>query len=272
MVTQIIIKNKSEIEGMRKACQLAARTLGEAAKLLRPGLSTQQIDDFVHQYTLAAGARPAPLNYHGFPKSVCTSVNEVICHGIPGPRVLQNGDIINIDVTSVLHGWHGDVSATFLVGEVSDAARALVKTTRESLMLGIRQVKPSARIGDIAAAIQEFVEARGYSVVRDFVGHGLGRQFHEPPQVPHYGRRGSGARLKTGMTFTIEPMVNEGVWQLEILKDGWTAVTADGKLSAQFEHTILVTPTGCEVLTAFEEPLVNSVSIDDEGLRIVDAT
>jgi len=263
-MSEIIIKTRSDLDGMRRAGQLAARTLVEAAKLLRPGLRTEEIDVFVHNYTLAHQARPATLNYHGFPKSLCTSVNEVICHGIPGPRVLAEGDIVNLDITSVLDGWHGDLSATFFVGTPSDEARRLVAAARQSLLLGMREVRAGARLGDVGASIQSYVEAQGYSVVREFVGHGLGRRFHESPQVAHTGRRGSGLRLRSGMTFTIEPMVNQGVWQLRVLDDGWTAVTADGKLSAQFEHTIAVTETGCEILTALPEPLPFTVPIESE--------
>ncbi len=245
----IIIKNNEQLESMRAACRLAAQTLREAGKILKPGIRTDDINDFVHRYTIKRGAVPAPLNYRGFPKSVCTSVNEVVCHGIPGARKLQAGDIINVDVTSILDGWHGDVSATFYVGEPSDEARHLVQVTRKCLELGIAEVRPGARLGDVGAAIQEYAEAKGCSVVRDFVGHGIGREFHEPPQVSHFGKRGRGQRLKAGMIFTIEPMINLGDWRLHTLDDGWTAVTDDGKLSAQFEHTIAVTDVGAEVLT-----------------------
>ncbi len=245
----IIIKNKEQLESMRLACRLAAQTLEEASKILKPGIRTDDINDFVHRYTIKHRAIPAPLNYRGFPKSVCTSVNEVVCHGIPGARKVQAGDIINVDVTSILDGWHGDVSATFYVGEPSNEARHLVEVTRKCLELGIAEVKPGARLGDVGAAIQEYAEANNCSVVRDFVGHGIGRQFHEPPQVSHFGKRGRGQRLKAGMIFTIEPMINLGTWRLHTLDDGWTAVTDDGKLSAQFEHTIAVTDDGVEVLT-----------------------
>ncbi len=254
----VVIKSPAELEGMRRACRLAAETLEEAAKLVAPGIATEDINAFVHEYTVRRGARPAPLNYRGFPKSVCTSINEVICHGIPSSRKLKPGDIINIDITSVLEDWHGDVSATFYVGRPSDAARALVETTRECLALGVAEVRPGARLGDIGAAIQRHAEGRGFSVVRDYVGHGIGKGFHEGPQVPHFGKRGRGLRLAEGMTFTIEPMINQGVWQMKILSDGWTSITLDGKLSAQFEHTIAVTGDGVEILTAFQAPLVNS--------------
>lgn len=254
----IIIKTREQLEAMRRACRVAASTLEETAKILRPGMTTDEINDFVHEDTVRRGAWPAPLDYRGFPKSVCTSVNEVVCHGIPGARRLAPGDIINIDVTSVLDGWHGDVSATFYVGEPSPAARRLVETTRRCLDLGIAAVRPGARVGDIGAAIQQHAEKNGYSVVRDFVGHGIGEMFHEPFQIPHFGKAGRGQRLKEGMTFTIEPMINMGVWQLRTLDDGWTAVTLDGALSAQFEHTVAVTADGAEILTWFSAPLTNS--------------
>ena len=257
----VIIKTPAEIDALRKACKLARETLEEAAVHVKPGIDTDEINAFVHQYTVKRGAVPAPLNYRGFPKSVCTSVNEVICHGIPGKRRLCDGDIVNVDVTSILDGWHGDVSATFYVGGVSAEARHLVETTRRCLDLAITEVKPGARIGDVGAAIQEHAEKHGCSVVRDFVGHGIGKQFHEPPQVPHFGKRNRGLRLKPGMVFTIEPMINQGTWKMMTLKDGWTAVTADGKLSAQFEHTVAVTQDGAEVLTAFSGPLANSEAV-----------
>jgi methionyl aminopeptidase len=254
----ILIKSKAEVEAMRPACRLAAQTLEEVGAILQAGMTTDDINDFVHEYTVSHGAVPAPLNYRGFPKSVCTSVNEVVCHGIPGKRVLKNGDIVNVDITSILGGWHGDVSATFFIGEPSSAARHLVEVSRKCLALGIERVKPGARLGDIGAAIQGHAEANGCSVVRDFVGHGIGRRFHEPPQVAHFGTAGRGQRLKTGMVFTIEPMINQGDWRLHTLSDGWTAVTDDGALSAQFEHTIAVTKEGADVLTAFQKPLVGS--------------
>jgi methionyl aminopeptidase len=257
-MSEVVIKSAADLEAMRRACRLAAATLEEAARIIAPGVATDEINELVHAYTLRHGATPAPLNYRGFPRSVCTSINEVICHGIPGPRRLKAGDIVNVDVTSILDGWHGDVSATFYVGEPSAAARALVETTRECLRLGIAEVKPGKRLGDIGAAIQAHAEARGFSVVRDYVGHGVGRGFHEGPQVAHFGKRGRGMRLAQGMTFTIEPMINQGAWQMRVLDDGWTAVTADGKLSAQFEHTVAVTADGVEVLTAFAAPLVHS--------------
>ena len=239
---------------MRAAGCLAAELLQLLGEKVKPGVSTQELNDFAEQWTRERGAVSAPLGYPGgsnpFPRSICTSINEVVCHGIPDAGdVLQEGDIINIDVTPKLDGYHGDTSRTFFVGTVSDKTRRLVEVTEECLRLGIREVRPGARIGDIGAAIQEYAESQGFSVVRDFVGHGIGKVFHTAPQVPHYGKRGKGARIEPGMCFTIEPMINEGTWEVEVLEDGWTAVTADGKLSAQFEHTLCVTDDGVEVLT-----------------------
>ncbi len=257
-MSNIVIKSEADLVEMRKACKLAARTLVEAAKLIAPGVTTDEINRFVHDYTIKHNATPAPLGYRGYPKSVCTSVNEVICHGIPSDRKLNEGDIINVDVTSILNGWHGDVSATFYVGNVSDEVRNLVEVTRECLKRGIEKVKPKTRLGDIGAVIQQYAESNGFSVVQDFVGHGIGRNFHEGPQVLHFGKAGRGQRLIQGMTFTIEPMINQGDYRSVILDDDWTAVTVDGKLSAQFEHTIAVTNDGVEIMTAFDEPLLNS--------------
>jgi methionyl aminopeptidase len=257
------VKTAREIEIMREACRLTAETLVAVAEILRPGVTTEEINTFVHEDTLKKGCRPAPLNYLGFPKSVCTSINEVVCHGIPGPQKLREGDIINVDVTHIYKGYHGDTSATFYIGEPSEDAKKITEVARKSLDLGIAEVRPGARLGDIGAAIQEFAEAEGCSVVTDFVGHGIGRKFHEEPKVLHVGTRGRGIRLKPGMTFTIEPMINLGVPDVEILEDEWTAVTADGKLSAQFEHTILVTEDGYEILTQRAEPLKNSEQFPD---------
>jgi methionyl aminopeptidase len=256
------IKSPKEIEAMRVACRLAAETLGVVGEKLRPGMTTREIDEIVHEDTLKRGAFPAPLNYRGFPKSVCTSVNDVVCHGIPGDETLRAGDIINVDVTHIYQGFHGDTSATFYIGAPSSEARHVVETARKSLELGIREVKEGARLGDIGAAIQEFVEGEGCSVVRDFVGHGIGRKFHEAPQVKHYGKRGTGERLKAGMIFTIEPMVNVGGWEVVVdPTDKWTVRTSDGSLSAQFEHTCLVTKHGVEVLTKREKPLRMSENV-----------
>ena len=261
-MSQVIeIMSPSAVAGMRAACHLAAETLLAVGPMIEPGITTDDINGFVHEFTIARGAWPSPLNYKGFPKSVCTSVNEVVCHGIPGKRVLRDGDIVNVDVTSYLpkvNGFHGDTSATFFVGEPSNEARHVVEVSRRCLELGIAQVRSGARIGDIGAAIQEHAEGQGCSVVRDYVGHGIGREFHMAPQVPHYGKRGDGKRIKAGMIFTIEPMINLGDFETEVLDDEWTVITADGSLSAQFEHTVLVTEGGCEVLTARSSYLVNS--------------
>jgi methionyl aminopeptidase len=244
------IKSPTEIEVMRESCKLAARTLRMAGELVKPGVSTGEINDAVHEFITEHGAVPAPLNYHGFPKSVCTSVNNVICHGIPSRKeILREGDIINVDVTTILDGFHGDTSRTFLVGSVSPEAKKLVDVTWECLHRGIAVVRPDTRIRDIGVAIQDYAESFGYGVVREYVGHGIGRVFHEPPQIPHY-RAKENRRLKKGMTFTIEPMINLGTHETVLDPfDGWTVRTVDGKLSAQFEHTVLVTETGHDVLT-----------------------
>ncbi|MBI4700010.1 MAG: type I methionyl aminopeptidase [Deltaproteobacteria bacterium] len=252
------IKSAREVALMRQACQVAAETLLGVGEMLRPGVTTAQIDRFVREDTARRGARPAQLNYHGFPRSVCTSVNEVVCHGIPGPRVLDRGDIINVDITSVVQGYHGDTSATFYIGEPGPDAKHVTEVARQCLEVGIRQVREGIRIGDIGAAIQRFAESQGCSVVKAFVGHGVGRAFHEAPQVPHYGRPGTLSRLRAGMCITIEPMINLGNYDVEILEDRWTAVTKDRTLSAQFEHTVVVTKNGCEVLTRRSRPLANS--------------
>jgi methionyl aminopeptidase len=261
--SSVEIKTAREIEAMREVGRLAADSLSRVADLIRPGVTTDEINAFVHEDTLKKGARPAPLGYRSgdsppFPKSVCTSINEVVCHGIPSARALRDGDIVNVDVTHVYRGFHGDTSATFYVGTPSKEAKLVTEVARRCLELGIREVRPGARLGDIGAAIQEFAESRGCSVVEDFVGHGIGRKFHDEPKVAHYGERGKGIRLKPGMTFTIEPMINIGSYEVEVLDDEWTAVTADGSLSAQFEHTVLVTPTGVEVLTQRAGVLRNS--------------
>ena len=256
------IKSPREIELMRKVCQLAAETLLVVGDQIRPGMTTADIDRIVHEHTLSQGARPAPLHYKGFPKSVCTSINDVVCHGIPDATVLRNGDIVNVDVTHVYEGFHGDTSATFYIGTPSPQARHVTEVARKALDMGIAEVREGARLGDIGAAIQEYVEAQGCSVVRDFVGHGIGRKFHDAPQVKHYGKRGTGDRMRAGMTFTIEPMVNLGGWEVEVdPKDKWTVRTADGSLSAQFEHTVLVTKSGVEVLTARNRALRNSENV-----------
>jgi methionyl aminopeptidase len=256
------IKSPREIELMRKVCHLAAETLLIVGDQIRPGMTTLDVDRIVHEHTLSQGARPAPLHYKGFPKSVCTSINDVVCHGIPDATVLRNGDIVNVDVTHVFEGFHGDTSATFYIGTPSPQARHVTEVARKALDAGIAEVREGARLGDIGAAIQEYVEAQGCSVVRDFVGHGIGRKFHDAPQVKHYGKRGTGERLRAGMTFTIEPMVNLGGWEVEVDQgDKWTVRTADGSLSAQFEHTVLVTRAGVEVLTARGRALRNSENV-----------
>src|SRR5215475_5806534 len=240
----------SEIDKMRAAGHRAAELLDMIAGEIRAGMSTQEIDRLVDEMTRARGAISAPYRYHGFPGHCCTSINDVVCHGIPDPqRILRAGDIINVDVTPIVDGFHGDASRTFMIGEVSPIAKRLVQDTYRSLWKGISAVRPGATTGDIGYAIQSFVEPRGYSVVRQFSGHGIGRLFHTAPAILHYGRPGTGERLLPGMTFTIEPMINLGDWRCHVLKDGWTAVTVDGSLSAQFEHTVLVTETGVEVLT-----------------------
>ena len=256
------IKSPKEIELMRTVCRLAADTLLHVGDKIHVGMTTADIDRIVHDHTLSQGARPAPLNYKGFPKSVCTSVNEIVCHGIPDATVLKNGDIVNVDVTHIFEGFHGDTSATFFVGTPAPEARHVVEVARRSLDIGVAEVRDGARLGDIGAAIQEYAEGEGCSVVRDFVGHGIGRKFHDAPQVKHYGKRGTGERIRAGMTFTIEPMVNVGGWEIEVdPEDKWTVRTADGSLSAQFEHTVLVTRDGCEVLTARSRALRNSENI-----------
>lgn len=252
----IDLKGPREIEQMKVAGQMAAETLLLVGEKLRIGMSTEEINTLVHEDTIKKGGKPAPLNYRGFPKSVCTSINEVVCHGIPGPQVLKDGDIINVDITTIYGGFYGDTSATFYIGTPSAEARKVVEVARRSLELGIAQVKEGARLGDIGAAIQEYVEGEGCSVVRDFVGHGIGRRFHEDPQVKHYGRKGTGDRLKIGMTFTIEPMVNLGRFEVSVDPDDkWTVTTVDGSLSAQFEHTIAITKNGPEILTKRPKPL-----------------
>lgn len=247
---RLTILSKREIEKMRAAGQLAAQLLLHLEPLVQPGVSTLDLNDEAERWTQERGAISAPLGYNGFPKSICTSVNQVVCHGIPNAKhILRDGDIINVDVTLIVDGYHGDTSKTFMVGTPSERARALVEVTEKCMNLGIAEVKPGNRVGDIGAAIQEYAEGLGYSVVRDFVGHGINKTFHTEPQIPHYGDRNKGLKLRPGMSFTIEPMINEGTWVTRVLRDKWTAVTGDGKLSAQFEHTVLVTEDGVEILT-----------------------
>jgi methionyl aminopeptidase len=249
---RIRVKTEAEIDGIRRAGRLVVATLEMVASRIAPGITTEAINTWVHEFTVASGAVPAPLNYRGYPKSVCVSVNEVICHGIPGPRALAAGDIVNVDVTSILEGFYADANRTFFVGEPGPEARKIVTVARECLTRGMQMVKPGNTIGDIGWAIQSHAESQGCSVVREFVGHGVGLEFHEPPQVPHFGRKGEGLVLIPGMVFTIEPMINLGRKELRILDDEWTAVTRDGSLSAQFEQTVLVTPEGCESLTPWD--------------------
>ncbi|MGQ0457254.1 MAG: type I methionyl aminopeptidase [Hyphomicrobium sp.] len=234
---------------MRKAGQLAARALDALTRYVRPGVTTGEIDDLILSFALDHGALPATLNYRGYRFSTCTSINHVVCHGMPNAKPLKDGDIVNIDVTLILDGWHGDTSRMYAVGDVSRRAERLMQVTYESLMRGVAAVKPGATTGDIGHAIQSFAEAERCSVVRDFCGHGLGRVFHDRPNILHYGESGEGVVLEPGMLFTIEPMINLGKPHVKILADGWTAVTRDRELSAQFEHTVGVTETGCEIFT-----------------------
>ncbi len=247
----ISIKTSEEIQKMRVAGRLAAEVLEMIAPYVKPGISTLELNDICHDYMVNhQKAIPAPLNYMGFPKSICTSVNHVVCHGIPNEKKLKDGDIINVDVTVIKEGYHGDTSCMFTIGKVEPHAERLIRITQECLYLGIEQVKPGARLGDIGAVIQNYAEKNHYSVVREYCGHGIGKIFHEPElQVLHYGTRGTGHVLKPGMTFTIEPMINAGKRHIKLLRDGWTVVTKDRRLSAQFEHTIAVTETGYEILT-----------------------
>jgi len=248
--SSVSTKSPEERALMRVAGRLTAEVLDMIGPRVQPGITTDELDRICHDYIVGAqGAIPAPLNYKGYPKSICTSVNHVVCHGIPGDRKLKPGDIVNIDVTVIKDGFHGDSSRMFTVGAPAVLAERLCRIARESLWEGIRIVHPGARLGDIGHAIQRFVEAHGYSVVREFCGHGIGRSFHEDPQVLHYGEPGTGLVLEEGMTFTIEPMINAGKRHVRVLPDGWTVVTKDHSLSAQWEHTLLVTAEGAEVLT-----------------------
>ena len=248
----VTIKKDDEIEMMRRSGKLAAEVLLMIAPYIKPGVTTNELNDRCHDFIIDHGAIPAPLNYRGFPKSICTSVNDEICHGIPSERKLRNGDMVNLDITTIVDGFHGDTNQSFFVGSPRKQAKKLVDATREALQKAIAIVRPGARLGDIGATIQQYVEPKGYSVVREFCGHGIGRNFHEDPQVLHFGTFGKGMELKKGMTFTIEPMINLGRPDLRILDDNWTAVTQDGNLSAQYEHTILVTDDGHEVLTRID--------------------
>jgi methionyl aminopeptidase len=246
---QIRIHGPEAFEGMRKACRLAAEALDLMAEAAQPGVTTDALDKLAHEFGMDHGAFSAPLDYRGYRKSICTSVNHVVCHGIPDSKPLRDGEIVNIDVTYLLDGWHGDSSRMYYIGDVPRRAQRLCEVTYESLLRGIAAVKPGATTGDIGFAIQSYAESERCSVVREFCGHGIGRLFHDEPNILHYGHRGQGIALKEGMFFTIEPMINLGKPQVKILADGWTAVTRDRSLSAQFEHAVGVTADGCEVFT-----------------------
>ena len=245
----ITIHPQSAYPKMRAAGKLGAEVLDFITPYVEVGVTTEKLNQLCHDFIIENGAIPAPLNYRGFPKSICTSVNHVICHGIPGEKKLKNGDIVNIDVTVIVDGWYGDTSRMFLVGDVNIKAKKLVDTTYQAMMLGIEQVKPGATLGDIGYAIQNFAEDKGYSVVRDYCGHGIGQVFHDDPNVMHFGEKGTGMALEEGMFFTIEPMINIGTYEGKVLNDKWTVVTRDRQLSAQFEHTLAVTKDGFEIFT-----------------------
>ena len=248
----IIIKNGHDLEAMRQACRITAAARALAGEMVRPGVSTKEIDKAVHDYIVAQGAKPSFLGYHGFPASTCISVNSTVVHGIPNNYVLKEGDIVTVDVGAYYKGFHGDCAATYPCGTVSAEAEKLIAVTKQSFFEGIRFATRGHRVSDISHAIQTYVESNGFSVVRSFVGHGVGAQLHEDPEVPNYGAPGRGPRLLPGMTLAIEPMVNEGTYEVRVLKDGWTTVTADGKLSAQYENTVLITDGEPEILTVTE--------------------
>ena len=248
----IAIKSERELELMRQACKITAAARALAGEMVRPGVSTKQIDKAVHDFIVAQGAKPSFLGYHGYPASVCISVNDTVIHGIPGGYVLNDGDIVSIDVGAYYKGYHGDCAATFPCGAISTQAQKLIDVTKQSFYEGLRFATPGHRVSDISHAIQTYVESNGFSVVRSFVGHGVGAQLHEEPEVPNYGNPGRGPRLIRGMTLAIEPMVNQGVYDVRVLKDGWTTVTADGKLSAHYENTVLITDGEPEILTVAE--------------------
>ena len=248
----IAIKNSHELERMREACKITAAARALAGEMVRPGITTRQIDKAVHDFIVKQGAKPSFLHYNGFPASACISVNEVVIHGIPGEYVLKEGDIVSVDVGAFYKGFHGDCAATFACGAISAQAQKLIDVTKQSFFEGIRFATPGHRVSDISHAVQTYVESNGFGVVRSFVGHGVGRQLHEEPEVPNYGNPGRGPRLLPGMTLAIEPMVNVGTYEVRILKDGWTTVTADGKLSAHYENTVLITDGEPEILTVTE--------------------
>lgn len=245
----ISVKSPKEIEKMRKAGLITGGALVAAGEAIHAGMTTKELDTVVRKYITSHGAKPSFLGYGGFPGSACISINDVVIHGIPGPQVIKEGDIVSVDVGAYIGGFHGDSCKTFAVGEVSEEAKALMKSTEESLYLAISMVKPGVRLGDLGAAIQKYNEDNGYGVVREFVGHGVGRDLHEDPEVPNFGKAGHGVRLQAGMVIAIEPMITEGSPKVKVMGDGWTTKTADGKLSAHFEHTIAVTETGCMILT-----------------------
>ncbi|EKD70015.1 MAG: hypothetical protein ACD_46C00671G0003 [uncultured bacterium] len=256
-MSEIIIKTKEDIEKMRIVGRLAADVLEMIGPHVQEGITTDELNTICHDFIVnQQNAIPAPLNYHGFPKSICTSVNHQVCHGIPGNRKLKNGDIVNIDVTVLKDGYHGDTSKMFVIGTPSILAERLIRVTQECMYLGIKAVKPGARLGDIGAVIQEHAEKNRFTVVREYCGHGIGKIFHEPPNVLHYGKMSTGAELKPGMIFTIEPMINAGRRDVKLLPDGWTVVTKDHSLSAQWEHTVLVTETGFEILTKRNDEII----------------
>ena len=240
---------KDSFDKIKIAGSLAAKTLDEVTSYVKPGVSTEMLDKVCYEFIKDNGGNSAPLFYRGFPKSCCTSVNHVVCHGIPGSKILKNGDIINIDVTAIIDGWHGDTSRMFSVGEISVKSKNLISATYNSMMSAISIVKSGLPLGNIGEVIQTYVEKKGFSVVRDFCGHGIGKNFHSSPNILHYGKKGEGMKLKEGMIFTIEPMINDGNYSIKMLNDGWTAVTKDKSLSAQFEHTIGVTSNGFEIFT-----------------------
>ncbi len=244
-----------KFEKVRIAGSIASGALDEVCKKIQPGITTNEIDKICYEYINDNKAYSAPLYYRGFPKSCCTSANHIVCHGIPSDKILKDGDIINVDVTAYKDAWHGDTSRMFFVGEVSVKAKKLVSATYESLMAAIKKLKSGISLGDIGYTIQNYVEGKGFSVVRDFCGHGIGKNFHEHPNILHYGEKGKGEKIKEGMIFTLEPMINEGDFQTKVLNDGWTAVTKDKLLSAQFEHTVGITKDGCEVFTLSKKGL-----------------
>jgi methionyl aminopeptidase len=245
---QGVVKTPEQIEGIKRSAEVTKKVLDMVAERIKAGVTTEEINQWVHEFTIKNGAYPAPLNYNGFPKSVCTSINNVICHGIPDKTTLKDGDIVNIDVTSILDGYYSDASRMFMIGEVSETAKKLVKVAKECMYLGIEQIKPYTSLNNVGRAIEEYANKNGFSVVRDFGGHGLGIKFHEFPHVDHFSKNDKGTLLLPNMVLTIEPMINEGTYECRILEDDWTVVTKDGKLSAQWEHTLRVTEDGYEIL------------------------